>query len=97
MIRRFSQPMISHARHIARIVEDGERMNAEELYRKRNAERLALACGTDRVVRESIGDLTDPDVAERAAEAIAGRRWHDAEFPSAHAAGTGEPAEGTAG
>lgn len=74
-----------------------ERDAIEETRPLLRAKRLARACGADRVVQEAIGSQLDPGVAERAAQAVAGRRWHDAESPSAHAAGYGQPAEGTVG
>lgn len=74
-----------------------ERESVEGMRPVLGAKRLARACGADRVVVDAIGGLSDPGAAERAANAVADRRWREAESPSAHAATRGQVAEGGAG
>lgn len=74
-----------------------ERQAIEETRPTLRAKRLARACGADRVVVDAIGGLSDSGAAERAAEAVADRRWRAAESPSAHAATRGQVAEGGVG
>lgn len=68
---------------------------AAKLFRNLGATRLARACGSDPVTIEAIANMSEPDVAERAAQAIADRRWNEVHSPSGlRSVGTGQPTTG---